>query len=87
MIMKRNDFLEIKNLEIKALGQKIDTAKKELAGLVMDKNMSKLKDRKSISKKRKEIAQMMTVRRQKQLLGELELKVEDKNLTSKGGKK
>ncbi len=84
--MKRNDFLEIKNLEIKALGQKIDTAKKELAGLVMDKNMSKLKDRKSISKKRKDIARMMTVLRQKQLLGELELKVADKNLTSKGGK-
>lgn len=70
--MKRNDFQEIKGLSVKAIIEKIKTTKKELADLVLDKNMSKLKDLKSLSKKRKNIAQMMTVVRQKQLLEQLE---------------
>lgn len=69
--MKRNDFQEIKGLSIKAITEKIKAAKKEIADLVIDKNMSKLKDLKSISKKRKDVAQMMTVLRQKELLEQL----------------
>ncbi len=70
--MKRNDFQEIKGLSTKAITEKIKTAKKEIADLILDKNMSKLKDLKSISKKRKDVAQMMTVLRQKELLEQLE---------------
>ncbi len=70
--MKKNDFLQIKILEERAIAGKIKEAKLEIASLVIDKNMKKLKDVKAISKKRKDIAQMLTVLRQKQLIGELE---------------
>ena len=69
--MKRNDLQEIKGLSIKAITEKIKATKQEIATLILDKNMSKLKDLKSISKKRKNVAQMMTVVRQKQILDEL----------------
>ena len=78
--MKKQDFNEIKILEIKALLAKVKIVQGEIANLIMDKNMSKLKDLKSISKKRKDIAQIMTVLNQKRLIGELESKnkVEEK---------
>lgn len=76
--MKKNDFLEIKNLTVENLFKKIKVSKLEIADLILDKNMNKLKDLKSILKKRHEIAQMMTVLNQKKLLEKLEATVEKK---------
>ncbi len=70
--MKRNDFLEIKNLDEKTLLSKVLTLRGEIDELVLDKNMSKLKDLRAISKKRKDIAQILTVVKQKQLLEVME---------------
>ena len=70
--MKRQEFAAIKGLDIKELRLKLKTFKKEIADLTMDKNMKKLKDLKSIDKKRKELAQVLTVLNQKQTLAKLE---------------
>lgn len=69
--MKKNDFLQIKNLEEKQLLDKVHLLNKEIAELVWDKNMNKLKDTKSIFRKRKNLAQVMTILRQKQLISQL----------------
>lgn len=62
----------MKNLGIKELAEKIKGLKKDIANLVMEKNMKKLKDLKMISKKRKETAQMLTLIRQKEFLMKFE---------------
>ena len=76
--MKKNDFIQIKGLDVKELSGKAKDIKKEMANLLMDKNMKKIKDIKQVSKKRKDLAQILTVLRQKELLGELESKVAKK---------
>lgn len=73
--MKKRDLIEVKNLEVSGLIKKAQDLKQEIADLLMDKNMDKVKDLKSIFKKRKDLAQVLTVLRQKQLLMELESKV------------
>lgn len=73
--MKKNQFNEAKGLSIKELLEKVAVIKKEIAEAVMDKNMNKLKDLKTISKKKKDLAQTLTVLKQKQELGQLESKV------------
>ncbi len=78
--MKKKLLTEIKQLDLKGLQKRVQETKEELISLVLDKNMGKLKDLKSISKKRKNIAQMLTVFRQKQLLGELGIKKGVKSL-------
>ncbi len=70
--MKRNELVQIKSLDIKELIEKVKSLRKDLADLVFDKNSSKLKDVKTISKKRQDLAQILTIIRQKQLLAELE---------------
>ena len=75
--MKKNEFVQIKGFDLKELKIKAQALKKEIADLVLDKNMKKLKDLKSIDKKRKEVAQVLTVLRQKELLAQLEPKVEE----------
>lgn len=65
--MKNKD---IKNLDMKGLGQKAKELKDQINDLIMDKHMNKLKDIKAIAKSRKELAQVLTVFRQKQLLEE-----------------
>lgn len=72
--MKKSNLAEIKILEGVALLTKIKKAKVELANLIFEKNMKKLKDLKSVFKKRKEIALMLTIFRQKELLKKLEIK-------------
>lgn len=66
----------MKNLGIKELAEKIRGLKKDIANLVMEKNMKKLKDLKMIYKKRKETAQILTLIKNKQLLAKLEEKKE-----------
>lgn len=71
--MKTRDFLnEIKTLDVKALVLKAKTLRGEIADLVLDKNMNKLKDLKSIDKKKKDLARTLTVLEQKKLIEKLE---------------
>lgn len=81
--MKKNDLTQIQGLDLKELRLKAKFLKDEIAGLVLDKNMKKLKNVKSVSYKRKDIAQILTVLRQKQLLSKLEPETEAKE-TKKG---
>jgi len=72
--MKKQEYILIKGLDLKELESKAKALKEEIANLVMDKNMKKLKDLKMVSKKKKELAQILTVIKQKELLVELETK-------------
>lgn len=76
--MKKQDFIQIKGLDLKELKVKAKSLRGEIANLVLDKNMKKLKDLKMVSKKKKELAQILTVIGQKELLTELESKQEVK---------
>lgn len=71
--MKRKDLIDTKALDIKALQEKAGKLRTEIADLILDKNMNSLKDLKVIAKKRKDLAQTLTVLRQKQLLEMLEI--------------
>lgn len=82
--MKKTDFIEIKTLSIEELLKKVGTIKMELVELILDQNMKKQKDVKLVFKKRKDLAQVLTVLRQKQLLAELESKVETKEKKATG---
>ncbi len=81
--MKKNELTQIKGLDPKELRNKAKNIKDEIANLVMDKNMKKLKDVKKISKKRRDLAQVLTVMRQKELLAELESKSQISHKESK----
>lgn len=70
--MKKGELVEIKGLGIKELKEKAKVFNKEIADLVMDKNMKKLKNPKLISKKKKDLARVLTIIRQKELLAKLE---------------
>lgn len=70
--MKKNEKVNIKGMDIKSLQSKVINLKKEIADLTFEKNTKKLKDLKSVDKKRKEVAFILTVLQQKQLLEKLE---------------
>ena len=74
--MKKSNLQDIKILSLKVLSDKVKQAQKDVADLILDKNTKKLKDVKVIFKKRKEIAKIMTIIKQKQLVGELEIEKE-----------
>ncbi|OGE15022.1 50S ribosomal protein L29 [Candidatus Daviesbacteria bacterium RIFCSPHIGHO2_12_FULL_37_11] len=71
--MKKTDLKGIKNMEIKDLVKKIKESKVDMAGLFIarEQGVKGSKDIKGIYKKRKDIAQMMTILRQKELVEEL----------------
>lgn len=79
--MKRQELIQVKGLDLKELKEKAKALKSEIADLVMDKNMKKLKDLKIIRKKRKDLAQVLTVARQKEMLQQMEV-----TRSSSGGK-
>lgn len=70
--MKKQALAEIKKLDIKAIREKVKSVKIDLQKLVLDKSMNKLTDVKVLAKKRKDLAQMLTILRQKELLMQLE---------------
>lgn len=72
--MKKKDLTQIKGLSAKELIEKSQQLKKEIANLLVDKNMKKLKDTKKYFKVRKDLAQTLTILNQKQLLEQLEPK-------------
>lgn len=73
--MKRADLTQIKGLSTKELAGKAKDLRKEIADLIIDKNINKLKDTKVVFKKRKDLAQILTVLRQKQILERLESEI------------
>ncbi len=84
--MKKNGLIEIKGLDIKELKLKAKTIREDIANLVVDKNMKKLKDVRMISKKKKDLAQILTVVRQKELVQQLESKVKNPEPDDEKGK-
>jgi large subunit ribosomal protein L29 len=63
--MKKAEYSEIKNLDVKALIAKAKEINKDLTELKLKKDV---KDIKSGFKKRKDLARVLTVLRQKQLI-------------------
>lgn len=70
--MKKNDLAEVKKADNKILDERVAKIYKSLASLVLDKNMGKLTNKKEIKSKRRDLAQILTVQRQKELLSNLE---------------
>lgn len=70
--MKKQELADIKKGDKKFLTDQVGKIKQEIADLVMDKNMNKLKDLKSIFKKRQNLAQILTVLKQRELVERLE---------------
>lgn len=66
------DIANIKNMDTKSIFATAKQMRLEIADLMIDKNMNKLKDLKSIDKKRKDLARTLTVLNQKQGLEKLE---------------
>lgn len=71
--MKKNDLKELLGLSIVELEKKSKELIKQIEELTFDKNMKKLKDVKSITKKKQDLARVLTVKRQKEMLEELEV--------------
>ena len=65
--MKSKDKKELFTKNIKELGSLIIEAKDALTGLKLEKVQNKLKNTSQLTRKRKEIAQMLTVLRMKEL--------------------
>lgn len=71
--MKLKDFKnDIKVLDVEALLAKAKGLKIEINDLVLDKNINRVKNLKSISAKKKDLARILTVVNQKQAIAKLE---------------
>ncbi len=66
--MKSKDKKELHQKSIKELENLIAEAKNALVGLKLDKTQNKLKNTSLLSVKRREVAQMLTVKRLKELV-------------------
>ena len=72
------DIASIKNMDTKSIFATAKQMKVAIADLMLDKNMNKLKDLKSIDKKIKELARTLTIFNQKKVLEKLEAGKESK---------
>lgn len=70
--MRKNDLNEIKGLDEKALNAKAVELRQKVSDLIIDKNMNKMKDLKSIAKLRKDLARVLTILHQKELIRKFE---------------
>ncbi len=70
--MKKNDLAEIKKADDKLIKEKVAKLYKEINSFVLDKNMGKMTNKKEIKNRRKDLAQILTVKRQKELLAAFE---------------
>lgn len=73
--MKKNELNQLKSFSSHELVDKAKLLKKEIADAIFDKNMKKLKDTKTVFKKRKDLAKVLTILRQKHLLARLESEI------------
>lgn len=76
--MKRDALAEIKKSDKQDLTKTVAKVRKEIAALELDRVSGKIVDFKSIGKKRRDLAQILTVLRQKELVEQLE-KGEEQN--------
>lgn len=74
--MKTKDKKELHLKSLKELNELVDDAKDTVVGLKLDKTQNKLKNTSQLSLKRKEIAQILTIIRIKELQREMEAKNE-----------
>ena len=81
--MKKSDFKQLKTRNKKELIKKILEEKKKLTNLLIEQSMSKIKNPHKISFKRKDIAQIMTILK----LKEIEEKNANETNKNEGGKK
>jgi len=65
--MKRNERQKLRDLSTEELTRKFEETKKELTSLSIQKTTGKLKDLHAYAKKRKEIATLQTIQREKEL--------------------
>ncbi len=72
--MKHTELNEIKKLDVKVLLERARVLQKEIAQLLIDKNLGKTGDLKSSAKKRDDLARVLTIFRQKTILAQLEAK-------------
>lgn len=70
--MKKQTLAEIKKIDIRTLKGRMQHSDEEMQKLVLDKSINKLTDVKILRRKRKDIAQIATILRQKELLNQLE---------------
>lgn len=66
------DISSIKAMDAKSILTTVKQLRGEIADLVVDKNLNKLKDLKTVGKKRKDLARTLTVLNQKRVLESLE---------------
>ena len=74
--MKTKDKKELHLKSLKELGKQVVDAKDAVVNLRLDKTQNKLKNTSQLSIKRKEVAQILTIIRGKELQGEMEAKNE-----------
>lgn len=72
------DMTNIKNMDTKSIFATAKQMRLDIADLMVDKNMNKLKDLKSIEKARKNLARTLTILNQKKALEKLEIGKEAK---------
>ncbi len=72
------DINTIKAMDIKSIMASANQMRSEIADLMVEKNLKKLKDLKSIDKKRKNLARTLTVLNMKKAIQKLEEKEEKK---------
>lgn len=70
--MRKTDLAEIKKMDVSTLVERAKKEKAEIGKLLMEKNTNKMTNLKALTNKRKDLAQILTVKQQKQLLSELE---------------
>lgn len=74
--MKKNELMEIKKMDIPALEERIKQIRLEMVDLFLNKSIGKINNTKSLKNKRRDLAQSLTILKQKQLLKQLEVKYE-----------
>ena len=74
--MKTKDKKELHLKSLKELGKLVADARDMVVNLRLDKTQNKLKNTSQLSVKRKEIAQILTIMRMKELQEEMEAKNE-----------
>jgi ribosomal protein L29 len=77
--LKKTEIAEIKKIEIKSLKEKAKKMQEEVLGLILDKNMGKLSNLKSVKNKKDDLARVLTIIRQKETLENLEKEVKEKS--------
>lgn len=83
--MKKNDLVDYKKQDIKALVSSIAKTKTEILDLIMDQKTGKLTNLRLMKNKKRDVAQMKTILKQKELLKVIEQTMETEKV-SQGAK-